>query len=40
MAIGTNPVASHADAIHRPNARAKAPGASLAKTRSKACAYR
>ena len=35
MAIGTSPVASHAAAIHRPNARANAPGASLAKTRSK-----
>ena len=35
MAIGIRPVASHAAAIHRPNARANAPGASLAKTRSK-----
>ena len=35
LAIGTNPVASHAAAIHRPNAWEKAPGASLAKTRSK-----
>src|SRR3954447_8516743 len=33
MATGTNPVASHAAAIHRPNAWANEPGASLAKTR-------
>ena len=33
MATGTRPVASHAAAIHRPNARANAPGASLANTR-------
>ncbi|QDV34702.1 hypothetical protein ElP_25960 [Tautonia plasticadhaerens] len=35
MAIGTRPVAPQAAAIQRPNARADAPGASLAKTRSK-----
>ena len=33
MATGTKPVASHAAAIHRPNACANAPGASLANTR-------
>ena len=35
MATGISPVASHAAAIHRPNARANASGSSLAKTRSK-----
>ncbi len=33
IAIGTSPVPSHAAAIHRPNARVKASGSSLAKTR-------
>ena len=34
MATGISPVASHAAAIHRPNAWANDPGSSLAKTRS------
>ena len=34
MAMGINPVPSHAAAIHRPNAREKAAGSSRANTRS------